>query len=111
MSETYKMAFLNDFPYSINELVQRDQKRFADLCRAHWDGNGEAMSRDLAVLDKAPTPVTCRNWMNNKTKPRYADVRAVKYIIRRAKALARAAETEAEISALQERIAELRASQ
>ena len=98
-----------DFRESVAELIRRDGDAFAKLCRDEWP-SGDAMASDLALHGLMRDPKTCRNWRNAATNVRYADARAVKYIIRGRKALARAAETEAQIENLEARIAELKAS-
>lgn len=99
-----------DFRELLPDLIRRDNQAFAKLCRAEWR-SGDAMASDLAAYGLMRDPKTCRNWRNAATNVRYSDVRAVKYIVKRRKALAQAAETRARIDALRAEIAELEASQ
>jgi len=93
---------------SVAEFIKRDSEAFAKLCRDEWP-SGDAMANELAEYGLMRDPKTCRNWRNATTNVRYADARAVKYIIRRKTALRKANETRAEIARLQARIAELEA--
>lgn len=103
----------------LSEMLERDYEQFAKLCSdksvftsaehmaAEFDAVGYLNSRKEQIGVKR-----CERIRNRTAKTQYArEKTTVEYIIRRRKALARAAETEAEISALQDRIAELRASQ
>ena len=103
---TMTFPSMPDFRESVADLVKRDGEKFARLCRSEWP-SGDAMANELAKYGLMRDPKTCRNWRNAATNVRYADVRAVKYIIRRKQALRKAEETKAEIARLQARIAEL----
>ena len=107
---TLTLPTLTDFRESVTDFIKRDGEAFAKLCRDNWP-SGDAMANDLASHGLIRSPKTCRNWRNAATNVRYADARAVKYIIRRRKALRKADETRAEIEKLQARIAELEAGQ
>lgn len=85
MSETYNMPYLNEKRYCPYELAKADARQDAKTFRELWNDNGEYMSRDLAnYMSPAPSPVTCRKYMNGGTfDAKHRSIKAIYYAIER----------------------------
>ena len=111
MSETMTLPNLSNPRTFLSEMIDRDREAFVRLCNNNFD-SADHMANDLADVGFEISEKRCQRIRNRTAKKIYAAERkAVKFALKRRKALAEAAETRARIAELKRQIEELEASQ
>lgn len=110
MSATMTLPTLSNPRTFLSKAIERDHEAFCLKCFKSFD-SAEHMASELSSVGYVICPKRCQRIRNRKVSKTYAAERkAVKFALRRRKALEKAAETDAEIESLQARIAELKAA-